>query len=170
MLPADADGFVVDSDCHHGNGQHDVVTPVAILHQHLESHQILGVLTQPNQQVDTRPLEDEPPAIKGLVVGGSNSSADSKNFGITISDPLLHPAFLLSATIRISAHCLPLLSITHTALGAGEVTPKFLTKAMEETPKDTATFRGGDAGVGIKHKARVTHTGVHAAGDSSTTE
>ncbi|XP_077643908.1 uncharacterized protein LOC144247296 [Lonchura striata] len=40
-----------DFNCHHGNGQCEVVTLVAILHQHLESHQILGVLTQPNQQV-----------------------------------------------------------------------------------------------------------------------
>ncbi|RLV88253.1 hypothetical protein DV515_00015511, partial [Chloebia gouldiae] len=50
MFPGDADGFVVDFDCHYSNKRCEVVTLVAILHQHLESHQILGVLTQPNQQ------------------------------------------------------------------------------------------------------------------------
>lgn len=168
MFPADADGFVVDFDCHHGDGRHEVVTLVPILHQHLESYQILGVLTQSNQQVDTCSLEDEPLAIKGLVVGGFNSCADPKNFGITILDSLLHPAFLLGATTRIPAHHLPRLHVTHTALGASEVTPKFLTKAMEETLKDAATFRGGDTGVGIKDKALVAHTGVHAGGGGGT--
>lgn len=100
-------------------------------------------------------------------MGGSNSSADPKNFGITILDTLLHSAFLLGATTRIPAHRLPLLRVTNAALGAGEVTPKFLTKAMEETPKDTAAFRGGYAGVAIKDKALMAHAGVHAGGDSS---
>jgi len=162
VLLADHDVFAVDFDHHESDGGQEVLVMPAILHQHLEVHQTLGLLAQPGQLVHAGALEGELLAVEGLVVGSANGCAGPVALGIAILDAVFHPAFFPNAAADPSAHGPPGLRTADTAFGAGAIAPKLLAEAVEAAFEDAAALGLGDALVGVEHEALLALAGLHA--------
>lgn len=139
-----------------------MVVVLAVLHQHLEIHQVLGLLAQPGELVDARALEDEPPAVKVLVVSGAVGRAVPIAGGVAILDALLYPALLPGTAAGLAAHGRPRGRVADATLRAGVVTPKLLAEPVEAALKDTAALGLGDALASVQHEALLALAGLHA--------
>lgn len=159
---ADHDGFAIDFDHHEGDGGEKLAVLAAILHQHLEVHQTLALVAQPSQLVHACALEDEPPAVEALIVGGPHRRAGPVALGVAILDAVLHPTFLPHAAAGQLAHGPPGGRVADATSGAGAVAPKLLVEAVEAALEDAAALAPGDALVGVEHEAFLALAGLHA--------
>lgn len=139
-----------------------MVILVAVLHQHLEIHQVLALLAQPGELVDARALEDEPPTVKVLVVSGAIRRAVPIARGVAILDALLHPALFLGMAAGLAAYGRPRGHIANATFRAGAVTPKLLAEAVQAALEDAATLGLGDALASVQHEALLALAGLHA--------